>query len=648
MMPLFRPPPRQSQPFVRTISTERHPTSHRLKSQPPPQVPVTWRPYNVALVGLGYRGYRSHFLSLLGNPRISITGVCDINRAALEAFSTKHQGIPTYHSLPQLLQSHNLDFAIVSIPHGAYMECITAIAAKGVSILKEKPIVESVAEYEWMSNLPVKIGVTLQKRFEPLLLQFRSLLPLVGDVAAVEAHLTLNIVNLEETWRASSGVGVTEDLGCHMLDLLVWLFGPPTSVMAHQVFSVRPSQRYGGDDVSDIMMNWGHKNCIGHVRLSRVAHTPAQFISVTGTNGTLSLDGHQVTHHDTQGRQTLNVEHQPTEKQVIRSMVQEFGDWVTGRRPNFSASLANVQHTVSVVDAIKNSLTSHQIQHPLLLSSTRVLGAASNRLMPNASTNRVSAATFSTSSFLKNRNRAFGLNTGASIPAVGLGTRRAERPGQVYEAVCAALGAGYRHIDMAQSSGNEREIGQAIRDSGVSRNRIWITTKLDNRWHTRVDEALELSLSALGMDYVDLYLMHWPVSTNPNDPATRLTNWDFVNTWEEMQKLQPHKVPNIGVSNFGITDLQRLLSNPSCKVVPAVNQIELHPYWPSRRLLTYCNNLGIHCTAYSCLGSTDSLLFRDPTVLEISQKKQKSPSQILYACSLSSLPSLLISIYSVL
>ncbi|KAJ0413599.1 NADP-dependent oxidoreductase domain-containing protein [Aspergillus carlsbadensis] len=583
------------------------------------------RGYSVALVGLGYRGYRSHFLSLRDSPSISVAAVCDTNAAALESFALSNRSIPTYTSLPELLQRHAPDFAIVSVPHGAHMECIIALAAKGVAVLKEKPVAESMDEYDWMANLPVRIGITFQKRFEPHFLHFRSLLPLVGRVAAVEASLALNITNLEETWRASSGVGVTEDLGCHMLDILVWLLGLPTSVMAHQVSSVRPSQRYGGDDVSDILMDWG-RNCIGHVRLSRVAHRAAQSISVTGTDGTLSLDGHEITHYDTQGRETLNVKHQPVDKQVIHSMVQEFGDWVSGRQPEFSTSLGNVVHTVSVVDAIKKSLATRQVQHPLLHATS---GPASSRLSSRTFVNRQSVANFSTTCLLRNRDRFFCLNTGALIPAVGLGTRGGRREGEVYDAVSIALAAGYRHIDTAQSSKNEIEIGRAIKDSGIPRDDIWITTKLDNAWHTRVEEALEYSLQALETEYVDLYLMHWPVSVDHSAPDSTLPDWDFINTWQEMQKIPTKTVRNIGVSNFSIANLQRLLRHPTCTLVPAVNQVELHPYWPSRRLLRYCAQHGIHCTAYSCLGSADSPLLSEPVLLEISPARNRSPQQIL-------------------
>lgn len=290
-----------------------------------------------------------------------------------------------------------------------------------------------------------------------------------------------------------------------MIDLLVWLLGPPTSVMTHQISSVRPSQQYGGDDISDIMMHWEPKNCIGHIRLNRVAHRPTQSITLTGTNGTLSLNGHEITHYDTQGVMTMSDKYPPTETQVIQSMVHEFGNWITGRKPEFSTSLANVRHTVFAVDAIKRSLTTRHVQYPLSQSPHSLSGAADNRFVSIPSTNRRSIASFSTSSF--SRDKLFRLNTGASIPAIGLGTRRPERPGQVYNAVRVALESGYRHIDTAQSSANEHEIGKAIKDSGVPRNQVWVTTKLNNIWHKRVEEALDSSLRELDMGYIDLYLM---------------------------------------------------------------------------------------------------------------------------------------------
>ncbi|KEZ46784.1 GCY protein [Scedosporium apiospermum] len=225
--------------------------------------------------------------------------------------------------------------------------------------------------------------------------------------------------------------------------------------------------------------------------------------------------------------------------------------------------------------------------------------------------------------------RTFKLNTGAEIPAIGLGTWQSP-PNQVYDAVLSALKNGYRHIDTAFAYGNETEVGAAIRDSGVPRSEIWVTTKLDNPWHKRVPEAIDASLKNLGLDYVDLYLVHWPSSTDPADLKKHLEGWDFVDTWREMQKLVgTGKARNIGVSNFGIRNLERLLNDESCKIVPAVNQIELHPCNPSPKLVAYNTSKGIHSTGYSCLGSTNSPLYTNKTLLDIAAAKGRTPQQVL-------------------
>ncbi|KAK5164973.1 uncharacterized protein LTR77_009638 [Saxophila tyrrhenica] len=194
---------------------------------------------------------------------------------------------------------------------------------------------------------------------------------------------------------------------------------------------------------------------------------------------------------------------------------------------------------------------------------------------------------------------------------------------EVRQAVKAALDAGYRHIDTALAYGNEHEVGQGIKDSGVPRDQIWLTTKLDNPWHKRVEEGITSSLKSLETDYVDLYLMHWPSSTDPDDLKKHYPDWNFVDTC---------KYPTlhyIGVSNFAIKNLEILLKDESCKTVPAVNQVELHPNNPSPKLIDYCKEKGIHATAYSCLGSTNSPLAKDQTLQKIADSKGKSTAQVL-------------------
>ncbi|KAJ6093560.1 glycerol dehydrogenase, partial [Penicillium sp. IBT 16267x] len=232
----------------------------------------------------------------------------------------------------------------------------------------------------------------------------------------------------------------------------------------------------------------------------------------------------------------------------------------------------------------------------------------------------------------------FKLNTGASIPAVGLGTFGAE-PGELTKAVLHALKVGYRHLDCALVYGNEHEVGEAIKTSGVPRDQIFITSKLWCTYHDRVSECLEQTLEALQTDYVDLYLIHWPVRQVPdgtgvlvplNPDGTRKVdwNWDQSKTWKQMEELyRSGKAKAIGVSNWSIPYLEDLSKHWS--VIPAVNQVELHPFLPQHALRKWCNDRGILMAAYCPLGSNKSSLLSDHEISAIASRYGVSPGILL-------------------
>ncbi|KAH7580574.1 Glycerol 2-dehydrogenase (NADP(+)) [Nakaseomyces glabratus] len=236
------------------------------------------------------------------------------------------------------------------------------------------------------------------------------------------------------------------------------------------------------------------------------------------------------------------------------------------------------------------------------------------------------------------------LNTGAHIPVIGLGTwQSSENEG--YNATLEALKAGYRHIDTAAIYKNEEEIGRAIRDSNIPRDELFVTTKLWGTQHRNPTEALDQSLKRLGLDYVDLYLMHWPVALKTDlikdgnllqiperEDGSRdvdLEDWNFVKTWELMQELPKEKARAIGVSNFSINNLKELLNSKGNKVVPAANQIEIHPLLPQDELINFCKEKGIVLEAYSPLGSTDAPILKEEEITEIAKKNGVNAGQLV-------------------
>ncbi|KAF8958162.1 NADP-dependent oxidoreductase domain-containing protein [Flammula alnicola] len=231
------------------------------------------------------------------------------------------------------------------------------------------------------------------------------------------------------------------------------------------------------------------------------------------------------------------------------------------------------------------------------------------------------------------------LNSGAEIPAIGLGTWQS-KPGEVEVAVAYAIKeAGYRAVDCAWAYGNEKEVGEGVRASGVPRSEIFITSKLWGTWHSRVEECLDQTLANLGIDYLDLYLIHWPIPLNPkgNHPVfPTLPNgkrdvdhaWDLKDTWKQMEAvLKKGKVKSIGVSNFSEAKLEEIL--PTAEVIPAVDQLEIHVYNPQHKLISYLKSKGITPQAYSPLGSTNSPLLTDEVVTEVATKHSLQPADIL-------------------
>ncbi|MDQ3925404.1 MAG: aldo/keto reductase [Actinomycetota bacterium] len=211
------------------------------------------------------------------------------------------------------------------------------------------------------------------------------------------------------------------------------------------------------------------------------------------------------------------------------------------------------------------------------------------------------------------------LNDGNIIPQLGFGVFQIE-PENTVEAVSEALEIGYRHIDTAEMYGNEREVGEAIRASGLDRSDVYVTSKLSNAFHEPQEarEAFDRTLSDLGFDYVNLFLIHWPLPT--------LYDGDFMSTWRALEEFKrDERARSIGVSNFQIEHLDQLAAETD--TVPAVNQIEVHPYFTNEAVREYGREHGILTEAWSPIAQGGVL--EDSTITRIADKVGKTPAQVV-------------------
>ncbi|KAJ2029414.1 hypothetical protein IWW57_001727 [Coemansia sp. S610] len=232
------------------------------------------------------------------------------------------------------------------------------------------------------------------------------------------------------------------------------------------------------------------------------------------------------------------------------------------------------------------------------------------------------------------------LNNGELMPAIGLGTWRANESGLLAQTIKTAIGLGYRHIDCAKLYSNQEEIGKALKEVDVPRKDLFIVSKFEENRHRPelVAGALDEILNELQLEYLDLLLMHWPYAIKPEANAMSFASSDIENvpimdTWQAMEDLVgTGKVRSIGVSNFNQTILEKMI--PQCRIVPAVNQVEIHPYLQAKELVKFCKKSGIAVTGYCPLGGRRVNVMNDNFIKHVAEAHIGTPAQVALSWAL--------------
>jgi len=271
-----------------------------------------------AIIGLGKRMIEDHLPAAVESENFNVLAVCDINSEKVDIISKQYQ-VDGFTSLDDMLGKTKFDVAIVSVPHNQYASIILKLAESKVNIIKEKPFATSTEEalrfHNIVSSNNVFLGVTLQRRFNPIFQAFHQLKKRIGKIYSIEGSYVMNIAKLDEGWRSSremAGGGVLVDMGYHLIDLLVWYMGLPTSVTAKLSRGNRLGQNYDVEDTVNLLFDYSfgkpEEKVVGNFIISRVYPKKDERLTVLGTKGIINIQRGKIQRLNSDGDEIESLE----------------------------------------------------------------------------------------------------------------------------------------------------------------------------------------------------------------------------------------------------------------------------------------------------------------------------------------------------
>ncbi|MBT9168948.1 MAG: putative UDP-kanosamine synthase oxidoreductase subunit [Syntrophomonadaceae bacterium] len=327
------------------------------------------------VIGLGKQSRDDHLPAIAQSANFELVGICDTDKKKAEEISTQY-GVTGYDNLGEMINSQDFQVAIVSIPHHVYLNVISALVTAGKHIIKEKPFATSVAEARQILQIlrggSSYLGVTVQRRFNPIYRTFHQLKKYIGKIYSIEGAYTMNVAALDEGWRASkdlSGGGALMDMGYHFVDLLIWYFGMPASVTARMTRGNRPGQKYNVEDTVHLLFDYClefqyDEKVVGNFVISRVYPEKQERVRVFGTNGVIEVSRGLVRRLDANGKEIERLERQGGWPSAAVEQLDHFAErirqFVPGSLPDYTEHL---QH-VAVIEAAYESDRSGTSCHP--------------------------------------------------------------------------------------------------------------------------------------------------------------------------------------------------------------------------------------------------------------------------------------------
>jgi len=266
-----------------------------------------------AIIGLGKQMIEDHLPAAVESEKFDVVAVCDINFEKVNAISCKYQ-LDGFNDLEKMLKKMRFDVAVVAIPHHQYFSAISKLVEHRIHVIKEKPFAvnreEALKFHQIVSQNNLFLGVTLQRRFNPIFQAFHQLKKRIGKIYSIEGKYVMNIAKLDEGWRSSkelAGGGVLIDMGYHFIDLLVWYMGLPTSVTARLSRGNRPGQSYDVEDTVNLLFDYSldtpEEKVIGNFIISRVYPRKEEKLTFFGTKGIINIQRGKIQRLDSNGEE---------------------------------------------------------------------------------------------------------------------------------------------------------------------------------------------------------------------------------------------------------------------------------------------------------------------------------------------------------